>query len=83
MTNDAKMSWTATELAELCGTNKLLVTELGDSGPRSRSTRFGKIALRYVDETFRIDESRKAVFRRPDGRDGKVYRVFIEESAER
>lgn len=69
--------WTAGELVEHCGREGLLQDELGDGSPRSRSTRLGVIAGRYVGERFELSDGRAVTFLRSDDRNGKVYRVGV------
>jgi hypothetical protein len=68
--------WTGAELAELAKKHQLLESGLGDGSPRSKATRLGRIAGRYVDERF-VFGSQVACFRRDDGRKGMIYRVEV------
>lgn len=72
-------TWTASELVEQCSKHGLLVADLGDGSPRSKSTKMGTIAGRFVSEVFTLADGRLAVFHRSEGRKGNVYRVSIEE----
>lgn len=72
--------WTAGELVEHCGKYGLLQEELGNASPRSKATRLGVIAGRYVAERFDLADGRTATFLRSEDRNGKVYRVGIAEN---
>ncbi len=76
-------NWTANELVEVCDKHDLLQDELGDGSSRSKATRLGKIAGRYVSECFDLSAGRVATFLRFEQRNGNSYRVGITESAER
>lgn len=76
-------NWTAKELVEVCDKHDLLQDELGDGSSRSKATRLGKIAGRYVSECFDLSSGRVATFFRFEQRNGNSYRVGITESAER
>jgi hypothetical protein len=71
--------WTAGELVQQCDSLGLLREELGSGSARSKATRLGVIAGRYLAERFPLAGGRTAVFHRCDERNGKVYRVEIEE----
>jgi len=71
--------WTAGELVEHCDAHGLLQEALGDGSPRSKATRLGVIAGRYVTERFDLADGRTATFHRSEDRNGKVYRVGIAE----
>jgi hypothetical protein len=71
--------WTAADLVTHCTQHGLLHAQLGEGSARSKATRLGVIAGRYVAERFDLDDGRTATFNRSDERKGKVYRVGIEE----
>jgi hypothetical protein len=75
--------WTAAELSELAVQHELLSEQLGDGSARSRSTRMGILAGRYVAESFPISRGREATFRKADSRNGVIYNISITETAER
>jgi|GEM_PF-797740 len=75
--------WTAAELSELAGKHTLLGEQLGEGSARSRSTRMGILAGRYVAEAFPISGGREATFHKADARNGVNYSVYITEAAER
>ncbi len=77
LADHAQGTWTAGELVEHCGRYGLLLEELGDGSPRSKATRLGVIAGRYVAERFDLADGRTATFVRSEDRNGKVYRVGI------
>ena len=72
-------TWTATELADLCGRERLLATDLGEGTPRSLSTKMGTLAGRYIDERFGMTDGRRVVFLRSKERKGNIYRVSVQE----
>lgn len=74
--------WSAAELVTLCEAHSLLKQDLGDGTSRSRSTKMGNLAGRYVNEHFLLDDGRRAVFSARDARKGKNYLVSVTESAE-
>lgn len=67
--------WTSTELIELCAKHKLLANQIGEGTARSRTTRFGTVAGRFLNEPLKIDSTRLATLRRTVGRDVNVYSV--------
>jgi len=67
------------ELVELCGKHKLLTTDLGEGSPRSMSTKMGTLVGRFGTERFPLDDGRRATFHRWDGREGKIYQVYVED----
>lgn len=73
-------TWTAGEIAELCNKNKLLAADLRGGTLRSRQTKMGTIAGRFVGESFGLPDGRTATFMKKDERKGAVYRVGIEET---
>jgi hypothetical protein len=75
--------WTAAELSELASKHTLLGEQLGEGSARSRSTRMGILAGRYVAEAFPISGGREATFHKADARNGVNYSVYITEAAER
>ena len=74
-------TWTAAELTRLCGANDLLATDLGEGSRRSRETKMGTLAGRFINERFGIDDQ-VVVFRRTKDRKGNLYHVGVLESAE-
>lgn len=76
-------SWTAAELAELAIKHTLLSEQLGEGSARSRATRMGILAGRYVAEVFPLSGGREAKFHKGDARNGVVYSVYLTEAAER
>jgi hypothetical protein len=69
--------WTAAELACLAAGQQLLVDELGDGTPRSKATRMGKIAGRYVNDPFELSDDAQAFLRRSGDRKGTTYRLEV------
>lgn len=76
-------TWTSAELAELAIRHELLREQLGDGSSRSKSTRMGILAGRYVAERFPLSGDREATFRKEDKRNGAIYAVYVTEAAER
>lgn len=74
--------WTAKELVGLCTDHNILTDLLGKGSDRSKTTIFGNIAGRFVEERFRINDDTAAYFYRRNGRDGSLYQVLTNESAE-
>ena len=74
-------TWTASELADLANSSSLLHTDLGEGTTRSRATRMGVLAGRFVDERFPLDDGTVAVFRKSVVRNYTTYQVFIESAA--
>lgn len=72
-------TWTAAELASLCEGRGILKHEMGEGTERSKATKVGGIAGRYVAERFDIPDGRTVVFHKEGGRKGSVYRVGIAE----
>lgn len=73
-----RATWTAEQLADLASDNFLLRTELGDGSKRSRSTRMGVLAGRYVDEKFKLTEEAIAKFSRSDDGCKSIYYANVE-----
>jgi len=73
-------SWTGAELAQYAVENQLFLDEFGDASPRSRCTRIGIFAGRYVNESFPLPDGQRAVFRRTEGRKGHIYHVEVMDS---
>ena len=73
-----KGTWTAAELVQHCLANQLLLSHLGEGSAKSKSTRFGVAAGRYVGDQFELTDGAVAVFHKSDGRKGSVYRIGIE-----
>lgn len=71
--------WTATELVNLCNSEGLLATDLGEGSPRSLATKMGTLAGRFVSERFTLPDGRHVVFHRGSDRKGNTYRVFVPE----
>ncbi|MHC2066135.1 hypothetical protein ACYFX5_01560 [Bremerella sp. T1] len=71
--------WAPKELVEHCDTNGFLSEELGDGSVRSKTTKLGMLAGRFVAERFELTDGRTATFIRSEDRKGNVYRVGIEE----
>ena len=69
--------WKAVELVEQCVKHQLLSAHLGDGSVRSKATKFGLIAGRYVQERFPLPSGATAVFQREADRNGTVFRVGI------
>jgi hypothetical protein len=69
--------WTAGELAELAQRRCLLQSDLGEASERSRATRMGTLAGRFVAERFEAANGAALVFNRSTGRKGSVYRVEV------
>jgi len=76
-------TWTATDLARLCGEQHLFEDQLDPHRPRSRATRMGLIAGAFDAEPFELADGRKVTFASDDGRKGTVYLVRIDRNAER
>lgn len=68
-------NWTASELTNLACDQFLLQAELGEGTPRSKTTRMGKLASRFIHERFPLDDEEHAVFTR--SRDGQYNRYQI------
>lgn len=71
-------NWTAKELVQQCEKNGILKDELGDGSSKSKSTKLGTLAGRFVDEKFDLKDDRIATFIRENDRKGNKYRVGIE-----
>jgi hypothetical protein len=71
--------WTATELADLCSNHGLLAADLGEGSARSRATKMGTLAGRFLGEQFPLAVSRQATFCRSSDRKGSNYRVYVED----
>ncbi|QDU44598.1 hypothetical protein Mal52_30830 [Symmachiella dynata] len=76
--NHSQGTWTASQLAQLCGKHGLLVADLGEGSPRSLATKMGTIAGRFVAEPFLHNDGRAVVFQRSTDRKGNIYRVSFE-----
>jgi len=74
--------WTAKELVALCDSHTLLKQDLGDGNERSRATKMGTLAGRFIGEQFQLDDGRLVVFSTREVRKGNAYQVSIAESAE-
>jgi hypothetical protein len=72
-------AWTASELVDLCNNRSLLIADLGDGSPRSKATRMGTIAGRFVDERFPLSDENEAVFHRETDRKGNIYKVYVDD----
>lgn len=77
MVDEARGNWTATELVDYCARNGLLAAELGEGSERSKATRMGTIAGRFIDETFELSDGSEIRFIRSKERKGNLYRVTI------
>lgn len=78
LAEETQGEWTAMESAAFCNTHGLLRTELGEVSARSRATRFGLLASRYVGECFPHTSGGILKFiARPD-RNGMIYRVVFD-----
>ncbi|HEY4313617.1 MAG TPA: hypothetical protein VGN12_29460 [Pirellulales bacterium] len=75
--------WTAAELADLAIKHGLLCEQLGAGTSRSKATRMGILAGRYVAERFPLCDDREATFNKDDDRNGATYAVYVTEIAER
>lgn len=71
-------SWSAGELVDVCEKHSLLRVELGDGSARSKSTKMGTLAGRYLAERFTLAEG-VAVFCKRPARKGVAYHVYLEE----
>jgi hypothetical protein len=69
-------TWTAAELAQLAQKHGLL-EDLKTGSERSRLTRMGLIAGRYVNEKFSFAD-KDVWFHRDGGRKGAVYKVAVQ-----
>jgi hypothetical protein len=76
MAKDSNGEWTATALVRLAEQNGLLRSELGEGKERSKATRMGIVAGRFIAERFEVGDS-MAIFQRKAEHDGSVYRVNI------
>ncbi len=76
-------NWTAADMSELAHSHSILSDQLGDGSTRSRSTRMGILAGRFVGESFPLTGDREATFRKADGRNGNLYVVYVADPAER
>jgi hypothetical protein len=72
-------NWTGAELADLAGKHGLLRGELGDGSQRSKATRMGVLATRYVAERFELEGSAVATFNRRSDRNGSIYSVGVDD----
>ncbi len=72
--------WTASQLTDLANQKFLLQSDLGDGTKRSQTTRMGKLAGRFVGETFTLDDETKANFKRSWDGKNTHYQVFLESS---
>ncbi len=72
--------WSASELTDLANEKLLLQTDLGTGTARSQTTRMGKLAGRFVNEKFDLDDGTYAVFKRTSDGQYTKYQVFIESS---
>lgn len=70
--------WKGSELVDLCAHQRLLVEQLGEGSTRSKATRLGLLAGRYVGERFILHDKSVAVFLKAEERNGMIYRVGIE-----
>lgn len=83
MSEHPQGTWTGAELAELAIKHDLLVEQLGDGSSRSKATRMGLLAGRFVAERFPLTSDREATFCKTDQRNGATYAVYVSEAAER
>jgi hypothetical protein len=75
MSDDIRGSWTGAELVDLAIRGKLLLGQLGEMSPRSQATRLGKLASRFVRESFQLDGGKEVKFFRDYTRGGSAYYV--------
>lgn len=68
-------NWTPTELVDECRKHGVLTSELGEGSLQSQATRIGKLAGRFVTESFTLTDGRIVTFLSGPGRKGKVYHV--------
>ena len=69
--------FTSADLVHLAEQKSVLKSELGDGSARSKSTRMGILATRYVAERFELEGSAVATFRRREGRKNKEHFVEV------
>jgi hypothetical protein len=74
--------WTPKELVEFCATHNVLADMLGNGSERSRTTKFGIIASRFVGERFGVSDDVSVTFECQSHRKGQHYRVLDSTSAE-
>ena len=68
-------TWTPAELVEQCAVHKLLADAIGQGSAKSKTTRMGTVAGRFVNEAFKFDDDRIFTFIREPARKCNVYRV--------
>jgi len=79
LANHPQGLWTSSELVDLATSEGLLRADIGDGTPRSRSTRMGILAGRFVNDRFSVGEQATAIFRRHAEGRLTSYRVAVEE----
>ena len=82
MVENQKGTWSASELTDLANEKLLLQSDLGAGTTRSQTTRMGKLAGRFVDERFRLEDGSYAVFKRVQGGRHTDYRVSLASPSE-
>ena len=82
LVENQKGTWSASELTDLANEKLLLQSDLGTGTARSQTTRMGKLAGRFVNERFRLDDGSWAVFKRVQGARYTEYRVSLESSTD-
>jgi len=79
MFESQRSKWSGAELVDLALRGKLLLGQLGDLSPRSQATRLGKLATRFVGQTFQLVDSGPVNFYRDIARGSSVY--YVRDSA--
>jgi len=77
LAEQADGEWTATGLVNECAKHRLLQVALAGGATRSKATRMGSIAGRYLAELFKLSIGGIANLERFEVRDGNVYRVEV------
>ncbi len=77
MANHPQGSWTCAELVGLADKHGLLRAELGDGSQRSKATKIGVLATRYVGVRFEVEGSALATFHKRSDRNGSLYSVGV------
>lgn len=77
MVSHQQGTWTGAELVQLAIENSLLRSELGEGSDRSKATKMGTLATRYVAEPFEVQGTAVATFNKRSDRNGSLYWVGV------
>ena len=77
MVDHQQGTWTPSELIELSAKHGILTSDLGEGSARSRATKMGTIAGRFVGELFSLSDERSATFHKGPDRKGSIYFVRV------